>query len=803
MIPDFLKSAGAEALIQFSENDYLVVTIADARIRQTHTDNGQKFTVDYTNRSDLIERLTSRKQKNGPFFRRIAQGKAVSGMAETFISMAAEAWEKGPQPLTPMEAAGLWEDVYSKQEATLRAGASADAVLLLDIALWAAIDAAFALSCRWAPPPGQRISRLADIDLQLFVTARDIVQVNSTADKLEGLNRFIQILKEILPPPVSFTQKWEPQERGGPLTVFWHPLRFFTDCFRQEKSRLWPMFEMLGLLKPHWRIPATLFAFDLVSSFLLVPVPFLIASIWHAGETNDILIGCGVIALLVGIGLVVSAVKEAYESSAMSSLWLQWQMRFVQKVLNRKARHSPGEALTRFEDAEAAFDGTIEIVTSFATGLAHLLPLPIFLVMMPATFVLQIAILIAAVGALYAVFSALVYHYSAGIARLRGQTNERMVEVLGRADSIRAMRIVRDAIRRVREKAEPFRDEQVKLQVISSVIHIGIQALATLGPIILIAQAIIAVRNGKLDPGFAFGIGAWLALIISPVLDLFDIGPYIQRVLVRARRFLEVYRESDSLDKIRAGLRSQKEKFPENPKILRLENLVYRKPTTGDLLWTLNGKFRLEGLTAITGQSGAGKTTLLLVLNRTLPPDGGDIKLDKISIDAIGENEWAKNVAMVPTDDVVFHGSVLENISLGLGSPLDATEAERILRSVKLWDMIARRGGLLLKLDGPQSLSHGERKRLALARALLRKPKLLLLDEIVDVLDPGLEAEIMYLLREYSEIFKCAIFLVVHRPEAVKNSDQTIHIPLSFTPAHFPPLPPDAGEGQDEGEAFR
>ena len=152
MIPDFLKSTIAEAVIQFSENDYLVVTIAAARTRETHTDDGRNFAVDYTNRSDLLERLTSRKQKNGPFFRKIAQGKALSGMAEMFISMAVQAWEKGPQPLTPMEAAGLWEDVHSKQEAALRAGGSADATILLDVTLWSAIDAAFALACRWAPP---------------------------------------------------------------------------------------------------------------------------------------------------------------------------------------------------------------------------------------------------------------------------------------------------------------------------------------------------------------------------------------------------------------------------------------------------------------------------------------------------------------------------------------------------------------------------------------------------------------------------------------------------------------------------
>lgn len=773
---DFLKSENAEAVIQFSENEFLIVTTAGPRTRETHTENGQQFIVNYTNRSDLLERIMARKQKNGSLFRRIAQAKSMSGMADTFITIAAQAWERGPQPLTPSEAAGLWDEIFSKRDTALRAAGNADALPLLDIALWAAMDAAFALSCRWTPQPGQRISRLADIDLQLSITARDVVQLNNVADRVEGLSRFIDILKELFPPPQSFSRRWLAQERFGPLSGFWHPFRFVIDLFHQEKSRLWPIFGMLRLLKPYWRIPATLFTFDVASSLLTVPIPFLITSIWHTHETSEILIGAGVTILLIVMGLLVSAMKEAYESSAVSSLWLQWQLKFVQRVLKRKTRYPAGELLTRFDDAEAAFDGTISIVTSFATGVAHLLPLPIFLLMLPMKFVVQLTIIVTVIGVLYAIFSAIVYHYSRGIARLRGQTNERMVEVLGKADSIRAMRILRDALRRVREKAEPFRDEQVKLQIISGVVHVSVQALAILGPIILIVQAIIAVKSGQLDPGFAFGIGAWLALIISPILDMFDIGPDIQRVLVRARRFLDVYRQRDDMAELQNISGMMQGKFPEHPKTLRLDKLTCRAADDGNLLWTIHGKYRLEGLTAITGSSGVGKTTFLLILNRTGSPTAGEIRIDKTLINTIGEIEWSKNVVMVPTDDVIVHGTVLENLSLGLNRPLDATDAEQILKKVELWESIERRGGLLLKLDDPQSLSHGERKRLALARALLHRPKILLLDEVIDALDPRLEDKIMELLREYSAVFGCAIFFAVHRLDAIKESDHIIHI---------------------------
>lgn len=783
MIPESLRAVPCDAIIELSDHEFLIVTQAGPRLSETLTDQGQKLNLQYTNRTELVERVSSRNPRSSAFIRRLMKGKTVSGNGADFIALAGETWMKGPRPMSPFEASELWEDVLRKRESVERARGGSDAAVLADIALWAAIDAAYALGCRWLPPPGHRIERLADLDLQLHLAARDVAQISRLDDKLSGLDQFLDTLRQLFPPPASFSRRWERPERGGPLTVVMHPFTFFLDFMRQEKSRLWPLFRMLRLLKPNWRIPATLFAFDLVGSLLMVPVPFIVSAVWQSTGVAEVVTALGIVALLVLLGLMVSSVKEAYDASAVSRLWLQWQMKFIHKILYRRTGHTPGEVLTRFSDAEAAFEGTIEVVTTSLTGVAYLLPAPIILMMIPGHLLAQLGLMVLVVGVIYALFSAMVYYFSAGITRLRGQTNERMVEVLSRAESIRAMRARKAAVERVRAKAEPFRDEQVKLEVVSELVNIGVQAIATLGPIALIAQAVIAVKRGEMDPGIAFGIGAWIALILGPVIDLFEIGPQIQRVLARARRFLDIY-DMESEQERSGELNFGGRRFPDQPHIVRFDQVSYRHPGSAADLWTVNGKFKLAGMTAITGPSGSGKTTFLMVLNRTLLPVRGTVKIDKLPVNDISESEWDKHVVMVPTEDVLFHGTVLENLSFGIDASVDVYDAQHALEKVRLWQSLESRGGLKTMLEGPESLSHGEQKRLALARAMLRRPRVLLLDEVLDVLDPALEGEIMEMLRDYSMVNGCAIFFVVHRPGAIGPGDQ--HISIGAPPPAAP-----------------
>ena len=178
---------------------------------------------------------------------------------------------------------------------------------------------------------------------------------------------------------------------------------------------------------------------------------------------------------------------------------------------------------------------------------------------------------------------------------------------------------------------------------------------------------------------------------------------------------------------------------------------------------------------AVIGRSGAGKTTLANLLAAFLEPSSGRILADGTPLDAIDPVSWRRRIAFVPQDPFLFRASFRDNIALG--SP-DATDAaiEAAARAAGAHGLIAARdGGYDAPLgEGGAGLSGGERQRIALARALLRDPILLVLDEPTAALDERTEES----LREtFRRIGRNRIVLVVtHRPSLADDADRVVEL---------------------------
>lgn len=163
---------------------------------------------------------------------------------------------------------------------------------------------------------------------------------------------------------------------------------------------------------------------------------------------------------------------------------------------------------------------------------------------------------------------------------------------------------------------------------------------------------------------------------------------------------------------------------------------------------TVEAAFASEGgVTALFGRSGAGKTSLINMIAGLLKPDRGQIELDSETLDDTDKRihvpAHRRRIGYVFQDARLFpHLSVAQNLDYGRrmnGLTFDAAEQTRIARLLDLEDLLQRR---------PGKLSGGEKQRVALGRALLSRPRLLLLDEPLGSLDEERKAEILpYLLR--------------------------------------------------------
>ena len=144
---------------------------------------------------------------------------------------------------------------------------------------------------------------------------------------------------------------------------------------------------------------------------------------------------------------------------------------------------------------------------------------------------------------------------------------------------------------------------------------------------------------------------------------------------------------------------------------------------------------------AIIGPSGAGKTTIIDLLIGLIEPASGTIRIDGVPLGQIDLRSWRNQIGYVPQEIFLFHDTILRNISLGDDS-VTREEAQQALRAAEAWGFVSELPQGLDTIVGERGakLSGGQRQRIAIARALVRHPKLLILDEVTTSLDPESEA---------------------------------------------------------------
>ena len=273
--------------------------------------------------------------------------------------------------------------------------------------------------------------------------------------------------------------------------------------------------------------------------------------------------------------------------------------------------------------------------------------------------------------------------------------------------------------------------------------------------------------------------------IITPgkLMTLMFFSFFIFGPLQELGNVIAIYREAQaSLQNFEDILNTPKEARPEKPiKIgrvteLQFENVAFRHNSTAvNAVEDINFKVKSGESIAFVGPSGSGKTTLVKLLVGLYLPNEGSILYNNVAGKKIDKDELREQIGLVTQDSQLFSGSIRENL-LFVNPGATDEECMDVLLKASCHSLLRRaKEGLDTVIgEGGVKVSGGEKQRLSIARALLRKPRLIVFDEATSALDSITEEEITDTIRDLSEKQEHITILIAHRLSTIMHANRIV-----------------------------
>jgi len=274
------------------------------------------------------------------------------------------------------------------------------------------------------------------------------------------------------------------------------------------------------------------------------------------------------------------------------------------------------------------------------------------------------------------------------------------------------------------------------------------------------------IMQGQLSLGELISFVTLLGYFLGPLSRLITLQPQLQELSVANKRLGEIF-DLTTEEKTNNGIMQ----INNTDGNICIKNLTFSYGTRGNTLENISLEIKAGEKIAFVGPSGSGKTTLVKLLLKFYIPDEGEITLDDKNINDLNTASYRQFFGYVPQEILLFSGTIEENIAWGNYDSTSedifnaAKDAEALNFIAKLNDRFSTKVG-----EKGASLSGGERQRIAIARVLLRKPKILILDEATSSLDSLSESSIMETINRIGK--QITTIIVAHRLSTIQNCDK-------------------------------
>lgn len=418
--------------------------------------------------------------------------------------------------------------------------------------------------------------------------------------------------------------------------------------------------------------------------------------------------------------------------------------------LNYHHTRPVGDIISRFNDLSSIKEFINYISFSFIIDLTYILMISIILFIINKSLFILLFIISTIYFLIYLLYRENINNNSLKVKEKTADTNTYLVESIFGIDTIKNLNIEKERYINFKNKYKEFLNSNFNLNKLIINLNIMQEFICNISTIIIIFISILLYTKNIISFSYIIAFNTLVFYYFNSFKNIFS----IDTMLIEAKNS---YKRLNQLCVKKEEEKTTKIKTINN---IKINCLTYSYNKVNNILDNINFTINKNDLIFIKGKSGAGKSTIFKLLTKQLKMDKGIIKINDINIDEINKPDIVNNICYVSQNEYIFTDTILNNIKLYKEAKKE--EVDKVIRITNIDKILKKRNieiDFLLEENG-HNLSGGERQRIILARSLLQKRQVLILDETMNELDVLSERKI---LKDIIKEYNITLIFISHR----------------------------------------